>query len=353
MNLLEHQLYIEDIMQICKQSFPWGNIKNKTIMITGASGAIGSFFVDVIMKRNMLFYDNCTVIAVVRNKKYAVNRFSSYMNSSLFRLESHDITQPLPDEEYNNVDYIIHLASNTHPFSYASDPIGTITTNIIGTYQLLQFSLKHQTECFMFASSVEVYGDNKSDYKEFQEKDFGYLDCNTLRAGYPESKRAGEALCQAFIQQEHSHIVIPRLSRIYGPTLRKSDSKAISQFIKKAVAGEDIILKSLGNQLYSYNYVADAVSGMLAIMFWGKNGCAYNISDENSNITLKDLADFIAQISNVKVKTELPDELEQSGYSKAITAVMDNTKLKKLGWKSSYDIYTGLKRSVEIIKDIQ
>lgn len=95
----------------------------------------------------------------------------------------------------------------------------------------------------------------------FDEDYCGFINCNTLRAGYPESKRCGEALCQAYIRQKGLDIVIPRLTRSYGPTMLMSDSKAVSQFIKKGLAGEDIVLKSKGNQYYSYTYVADAVSG--------------------------------------------------------------------------------------------
>ena len=131
-----------------------------------------------------------------------------------------------------------------------------------------------------------------------------------------------------------------------------SDTKAISQFIKKAVSGEDIVLKSKGDQFYSYTYVADAVSGLLTILLKGEKGEAYNIADERSDITLKDLAEILAEKAGKKVVFELPDAVENAGYSKATKARLDGSRLKKLGWEAHYDIRTGLSRTVDILKEM-
>ena len=131
-----------------------------------------------------------------------------------------------------------------------------------------------------------------------------------------------------------------------------SDSKAIAQFIKKGISGENIILKSAGNQLYSYSYAADAVSGLLTILTQGADGSAYNIADENSDITLKDLAELIAQYSGTRVVFELPDEKEARGYSAAVKARLDSSRLKSLGWRAHYDIKSGIKRTLDILKEL-
>ena len=215
---------------------------------------------------------------------------------------------------------------------------------------MLDFCVKYSVKRFAFASSNEIYGENRGDVEKFSEEYCGYIDCNTMRAGYPEAKRCGEALCQAYIKQKKLDIVIPRLTRSYGPTMLMNDSKAISQFIRKAISGEDIVLKSSGNQYYSFTYVADAVAGLLTVLLKGTCGEAYNIADEQSDIKLKDLAELIAKKSNSKVIFEIPDALEKDGYSKATKARLDSRKLNKLGWKALYSIDEGIENTINILK---
>lgn len=147
-------------------------------------------------------------------------------------------------------------------------------------------------------------------------------------------------------------IVIPRLTRSYGPTMLMSDTKAISQFICKAIVGKDIVLKSEGTQYYSYTYVADAVCGLLYVLLLGKKGEAYNIADESSDIMLRDLAKIIADSVGNKVVFEIPDAIESMGYSKATKARLDSTKLQELGWKSIYDIQSGIQRTIKILSEL-
>lgn len=349
-DLYDTKLYNDDICSVATLPYPWEHLKNRSILITGASGMVGSFLIDVIMYRNMNFGDNCCIIAVSRNNENMKLRFRKYLGHNTLMFFQKDINKTI-NELFESVDYVFHAASNTHPVAYASDPIGTIATNIIGLSNLLEFALDHNTNRFIFASTVEVYGENRGDVEKFSEDYCGYINCNTMRAGYPESKRAGEALCQAYIKQKGLDVVIPRLSRIYGPTMLSSDTKAISQFIKRGVQGKNIVLKSKGSQLYSYSYVADAVSGVLAVLFYGQCGEAYNIADEKSDITLKDLSELIANISGTNVVFELPEKTESEGYSNATKAILEATKLKKLGWKSQYDISEGIRRTISILSN--
>ena len=211
---------------------------------------------------------------------------------------------------------------------------------------MLKLADKCKAKRVVFASSNEIYGENRGDVEKFNEEYCGYIDCNTLRAGYPESKRCGEALCQAYIKQKQLDVVIARLTRTYGPTLLESDTKAMSQFLHKAIKGEDIVLKSKGTQYYSYTYVSDAVAGLLTVMLLGKCGEAYNIADEKSDIRLRDLAETIAESVGKKVVFDVPSKNESAGYSKATKARLDSSKLQKLGWHARYDIKDGINRTI-------
>ena len=352
MKVYENKAYLEDVDYVANLDLPWEKLQNKSILISGATGLIGSCLIDVIMKRNQMGM-KCKVYALGRNETKAIERFGYCADSDLYEFVPYDISKPLVREDVGTVDYVLHLASNTHPLQYSTDPIGTITTNVFGTYNMLEFADKHNATRCVFASSNEIYGENRGDAELFDESYCGYIDSNTMRAGYPESKRCSEALCQAYIKQKNMDIVIPRLTRSYGPTMLMTDTKAISQFIRKGIAREDIILKSAGTQYYSYTYVIDAVAGLLTVLLKGKCGEAYNISDAASDIMLKDLAAIIADTVGKQVVFELSDELEAAGYSKATKARLDGRKLQELGWKAKYDIKHGLSRTIDILKEIR
>ncbi len=336
---------LNDIQRIVTLDLPWEKLKNKTLLISGASGLLGKFLIDVLMAKNKTDNLNCKVVAVCRNEEKARVRLADAFATGAISIFAHDVTQPF-DTFSQKVDYILHLASNTHPIAYSTDPIGTITTNILGTKNLLDLAKTVQAERMLLASSVEIYGENRGDVELFDETYCGYINCNTMRAGYPESKRCSEALCQAYIKQAGLDVVIARLARIYGPTMLMEDSKALSQFIKKGIAGEDIVLKSAGSQFYSYVYVADATSALLTILLKGVCGEAYNVADAAGDVTLKELAETIAQVSGTQVKFEMPNAIEQAGYSTATKARLDGSKLKNLDWLMQYDVVSGIRKTI-------
>lgn len=353
MKLIENEKYLEDVKYVAELPLLWEKLEGKTLVLSGATGLVGSFLIDVLGYRNENNSANVKVVALGRSKERIYKRFGLSGDNALFTAIEQDVNDDLnPELKDIRADYVLHLASNTHPLQYSTDPIGTVITNIIGLKNMLDYAADSEAERFLFASSVEVYGENRGDTEYFAEDYLGYIDCNTVRAGYPESKRAGEALCQAYKSQKNLDVVIPRLSRTYGPSMLKSDTKAISQFIKKGVDGEDIVLKSEGTQLYSYSYVSDAVSGLLYCLFLGESGGAYNISDPGSDITLRDMASLIADYAGKKVVFEIPDATEAAGYSKATKAILDSAKLKSLGWSAKYDMRAGLTRTIDVLKNL-
>lgn len=341
------KIYQEELRYILQQYDTKRLLQDKIIAVTGARGLIGGELIDAVMLGNRTEGLNCKVYAVARNKEAAVERFRDYLTSDFFRLVQADInSDEIQIEE--NIDYFVHGASNTHPVYYSSRPIETILTNTVGTYCVLDFASRHHCQRFLFLSSVEIYGENKGDTESFDENYLGYLNCNTLRAGYPEGKRVGETLCQAYIKEKGLDCVVARISRCYGPGLLKEDTKALSQFLNKACNGEDIVLKSKGDQYYSYVYAADVVSALFFLLGNGECGEAYNVTGKESDITLAELAELIAGMSGKQVIFQIPGETEQAGYSKATKALLDISKIQKMGWKSQYPIKEGIRRTLEM-----
>lgn len=347
MRLTENPKYLAQLRSISSLEF----LRGKTLLISGASGMLGSLLTDAIMlwNKDKPSQEKCHIIGLVRNREKAEVRFAPWLDIKEFNCFQHDICEPLP--ELDRVpDYWIHAASTTHPVAYSTEPVNTIMSNVLGTKNMLD-KVSELGGRFLMLSSVEVYGEDRGDAERFTEDDCGYINCNTLRAGYPEAKRVSEAMCQAYIAQHRVDAVMIRLPRCYGPTMQMTDSKAIAQFIKKAVQGEDIVLKSEGKQMYSYAHAADAVSGMLWVLLSGDTGEAYNLADEESDISLKDLAQIAADCAGRKVVFDLPDEIERRGFSKAQKALLDAERLKMLGWRPGYSIQSGVAETIKILRE--
>lgn len=357
MNRMDVAQYADDLDYYASLPINWSAIDGRRVAISGATGMIGAFLIDVLMWKNKRDDFQCDVLALGRNRDKALQRLPYWDNTS-FAFERVDIGKPGSVPKVAS-DVVIHLASTTHPLAYTTEPVSTITSNVFGLKNLLDYSLRSEERCgtiyegcneFVFASSVEIYGRNRGDVDKFAEDYCGYIDSNTLRAGYPEAKRLGESLCQAYARQYGVRSVVPRLARVYGPTLLPTDSKALSQFLHRGLAGEDIVLKSDGTQMFSYVYVGDAVSALLRCMIDGQSGEAYNVADTSSDVTLRDLAGMVATACGVDVVFETPDTQEAQGYSTANRAVMSADKLRTLGWSPKYDICSGISHTLQVMR---
>ncbi len=327
-------LEFEDIEKVAKLPYQWDKLNNKSILISGGTGFIGSFITEVVRYRNEKSGANTKIISLSRRGGES-NEMVEYLKA--------DITKPVKYDA--SVDYILHLASNTHPKQYGEDPVGTIATNIIGCDNLLKLAVEKKSS-FLLASSVEIYGQGTEE--PMNEHYCGYIDCNIARSGYNEAKRTCEALCQSYKQQYGVEIKIARLARVFGAD-KKKDTKAMSQFMDKAVAGEDIVLKSKGNQRFSYCYIADAVSGLFKVLLDGENGEAYNIADEDEGLTLGGYAEFMAGLAGKEVVYEIEDDAAASRIS---FALLDCAKIKDIGWEPMFTVKDGLERTYRIKKSL-
>ena len=313
-----------------------------SFLITGATGLIGSCLIDVLITANKKG-SSFKIYPLGRSKERIIKRFGNEVKPV-----EQDITIPLDEEE--KFDYIIHCASNADPKSYALQPVETILTNVIGSKNVLDCCKKHPNTRMLLTSTFEVYGsiDGVSSYREEMS---GVIEQTVLRNGYPESKRCCELLLRSYVDEYNVNAVIVRLPSVYGPTMLKSDSKAHAQFIRNALNHENIVLKSKGEQRRTYCYVVDAVSGMFKVLFDGVKGEIYNISNEKSVASIADVAHACADITGTKVIFDMPDEIEAKGFSRSKDCILDNTKLKNLGWNAKFSLHDGLMETIGYLEE--
>lgn len=320
----------DDIKRVAALDYNWNRLDGKTLLISGGTGFIGSAVIDVLRERNKNYGNNIHVISLSRHPKE---------NEDNIDYVKCDVTDAI--EVPHCVDYVLHLASNTHPAQYSADPVGTIETNVLGCVNLLRLSKEKKVKRFLLASSVEIYGQCVG--SPVSEEFCGYIDCNTVRAGYNESKRLCESLTQSYKAQYGIDSVIVRLARCFGWDRTKNDTKAMAQFLTRAKNGENIVLKSKGDQRYSYCYYADAVSAIFKVLLDGSSGEAYNVADDDDGSDLADIASYIAELSGTKVEYDFE---VVSGASKATFALLNCDKLKRLGWMPLFTVKEGISRSL-------
>lgn len=345
MRLTENQEYIAQLRSVEGLDF----LSGKTVLITGASGMLGSCIVDVIMLKNREQRLSCNVIALGRTEQKLNKRFHDYIEDSNFEYIVQDVCQPLENVP-EQVDYIIHAASNADPVNMAKYPVDTLMANVVGTDNLLKYGLSHGMKRFMFVSSGEVYGQPNENQDDFTEDYCGPIDLRNPRSCYPEGKRAAEVLCQSYVSQYRADIVIVRPCHLFGSTMSKSDSRAVAEFIWSAVDGRDIVLKSDGLRERSHCYVVDAVAAIMAVLEKGECRNTYNIADKRYQMTIREFAERVAKAGDCKVIFEAPCDTEIRGYSKVNRQVLECEKTEKLGWKPMNITQNGIQETIKILR---
>lgn len=337
-NLYKSSLYQEDIAYISGfldiDKFP-----EKKILITGVTGMIGSVLADACLAKGL------TVFGMGRNKSNAEKRFCGNNFKGDFQFIEHDVINPL---NFNiKVDCIIHAASNAYPKMFDEHPVGTMLANIYGLNNMMEYARKSDARV-VYISSGEVYGQSKG--IDFDEEYQGFVDILNYRSCYPSAKRAAETLCSAYIKEYGSDVVIARLSHIYGATATEADTRAATQFIRDGIENKDIIMKSTGQQVRTYTYVADAAAGIFHILQNGQNGQAYNIAAPEGIVSIKQLAEIIANICKVNIQIVDASSSEKNSYNPVLRSVLSSDKIKELGFNKYYNIRKGIERTIKILK---
>lgn len=337
------------IIETCQPQNLLSKLKNKTFLVTGASGMVGSYIVYTLLKLNSEYDANIKIKALIRNE----NKLNEYIkNNRNVDIIVQDIIKPL--DIAGSIDFIIHAASPTSPKIMKDKPVETNFANTIGTANTLNLAKEKNTQSYLFISSREIYGEPLEGQNIFTEEGpLGEVNPLVPRNGYAEGKKAAENMCVSFKEEYGLNTKIVRLAHTYGPGMSIYDGRVQADFLNNILHNQNIILKSDGSSVRTYTYIADAIVAIFLVLLNSKD-IVYNIADENSKTTIKELAETLIKMNpdkKLKLLFDIPKEPEK-GIAPFKNGILSTQKIRnELSWKPSYNIVDGFSRTIKHLEE--
>ena len=345
----------EDIQGIIASPIiDWERFRNKSVLITGANGMLPSYMVFTLLFLNKNNNMNINIYALARNEEKLQRVFKEYWNDEHFHPIIQDVSEPLAENLH--FDFIIHAASQASSKYFASDPVGTLKANTVGTINTLDAAVRSKSEGYLYYSSGAVYGDLDSGVVSVEESYYGKVNPLSVRNCYATSKQLGENACVSYCHQYGLPAKIVRIFHTMGPLVQLNDSRIFSDLCQNIVNKENIILHSDGSAMRAFCYVADAVVAYFKVLLDGEPATAYNVGgDKTHEISMKDLAETLVSLyPERKLRVEYDIDQSNAVYGKMrSTLERKYPSLKRvysLGWNQKYDIPTMFKRTIESIE---
>lgn len=320
----------EDITAVSAADFiEWDKLRDTTILITGATGLIGTTFIKSLNYANKNKNLNLHMIALVRDEVNAKERFADILPDGILSFVVGNVEKlPVVD---GKVDYILHAASQTASKEFVNHAVETIQTSVLGTLNLLTLAREKKVKGFVYLSSMEVYGYPERGHK-VKENEIGAMTPLDLRNSYPISKMMSESMCCAYAKEYGVPATICRLTQTFGPGVNYSDTRIFAYFGRCVAEKKNIVLKTKGETERCYLYTTDAVTAILSIMLNGKPGNAYNAADEKTYCSIAEMAERVAVDGGIRVEYDIQDE-NANGFPETLYMDLDTSALRELGWK--------------------
>ena len=339
----------QDVEKIAQDdSIPWACFEGKSILVTGATGLIGSLLIKTLACRNRLFGSRITIKALVRNEIKAKQIFSDVLSRDFFEIIVNDVCVPIKTSQ---VDYIIHGACSTSSVDFVNKPVETIWTSIQGTRNILEFAKDNAVAGVVYLSSLEYYGVPPK--QNVDETDLGHLNPTSIRSSYSESKRLAECMCVSYASEYKVPVKAVRLAQTFGPGVSASDNRVFAQFAHNIINNENIILHTKGETIRNYCYTADAVSGILIVLAKGVSGEAYNIANPSTTISIAEMAKFVCENFG-KGQSQLEFDLSKDesvfGYNPTMKISLVADKISSLGWVAKTDLREMFERTIASLR---
>lgn len=340
----------EDLQIIAESNIRFQKLYGATVLVTGATGLIGSLLVKSLLVCNSVHKLDMKIVALVRNQEKAEKIFQP--NDAALGYIIADLEKDEINYEFE-IDYIIHAASVTTSKVMVENPVGTINTSIRGTQSVLELAVRKSVKSMLYVSSMEIYGQPHNTHIKTKEIDLGYFDIWNPRSCYPEGKRMCECMCAAYAKQYNLNVKSARLAQTFGPGILENENRVFAYFAKSALKGEAIVLHTPGDSEGNYVYTRDAILAILLILLEGEKAEAYNVSNEESHLTIKEMAELVAnKISGDKIKViiDIPEDGSAKRFPDPVKLWLDNSKIKRLGWKPTVGLAEAYQRMIDWMK---
>lgn len=342
----------EDLESVAENFKEQEFFKNSSVLITGATGLIGSLLVKSLAFINRRYSLNMQIIPFVRNERKTKEVFGSLLDREDITLCIGDITDKIKIDK--KVDYIFHTASVTTSKTFVEKPVDTINVAIDGTRNLFEFAREVSAKSVVYVSSMEAFGITDPKKEKIREEDLGYIDILSVRSSYSEGKRICETISAAYASQYGLPVKIARLAQTFGAGVSTEDNRAYASFTRSALKGEDIVLHTTGESVGNYCYTSDAITALIKILCHGKTGEAYTVVNEQTSMKIKDVATLVSKtVSDGKSKVvfDIPKSALTYGFAPDVTMKLSSEKLRTLGWEPKVDLTEMFKRLAKSIKD--
>ena len=244
--------------------------------------------------------------------------------------------------------YIIHCASPTAGKFMTEHPVETYELAYDTTRALLKHAQRIDARGMVYVSSLEYYGQNFDDAIITEDKQ-GYVDNTDPRSSYPLGKRAAEYLCAAYAKEFGVKAKVARLTQTFGAGVSAEDNRVFAQFARSVIKGENIVLHTTGESAKPYCYTTDCISAILYILLKGEKGEAYNVANQGTYISIKDMAAFLRDNFNPEIDVRFEPHPEM-GYAPVTKLHLSSEKLMALGWRPQYDLKEMFYRLIMSIK---
>lgn len=311
----------QDTLEIVNSSMiNWNFFKNSTVLVTGATGLIGTQIVLSLLCANEKLKTNIKILALVRNKEKAENKFKNIKTDNL-EFVIQNILEPI---NCKKADFIIHTANSTASKDFVETPVETIDTIVLGTKNILEYAKNNSVKSVVYLSSMEVYGNIPLErINPIKEEDLGYMDTMKTRNSYPLGKRLAENMCYSYFSEYKIPVKIARLSQTIGAGVDYNDNRVFVQFARNVIEHKNIILHTKGETTRSYCYITDTIIAILLMIEKGRDGEAYNIANPDTTCSIREIAEMLEKTYPT---SKLQMEINEHLYPDTTKYYLDTTK---------------------------